>query len=223
MAALRLPGLETVRAFWCEGGTDENLITAPLTRRALIRSNWAMRIFLSALFLAPTLALADCPPVAERSNRHHELMDLVAAAPDENTARDLSNELWGIWATAPDDTAQQILQRGMERRDSYDFVGALKDFDALIAYCPNYAEGYNQRAFVNFINGSHAVSLTDLDRTLELTPDHIGALSGRALVLLELGREREGQLALREALKLNPWLPERNRLVPLENLEEKEL
>lgn len=182
-----------------------------------------MRLILTALFLAPTIAHAECPPLPERSERHTELMDLVAQAPDEMTAQVLNNELWGIWTTAPDDAAQEILLSGMERRGVYDFSGALSDFDALIEYCPDYAEGYNQRAFVNFLRGDFKTSLTDLDRTLEITPDHIGALSGRALVLLALGRQREGQLVLRDALKLNPWLPERHQLVPLENLDETEL
>ena len=108
----------------------------------------------------------------------------------------------------------------MERRAGYDFNGAIKDFDTLIEYCPNYAEGYNQRAFVNFIRGDYEISLADLDRAIEITPDHIGAITGRALALMQLGQNREGQLALREALLLNPWLPERNRLVPLDDVED---
>ncbi len=173
--------------------------------------------FLIAVCLTPTLALAECPPVPERTERHSELMALVADAPNETVARDLNNELWEIWATAPDKTAQEILQRGLERRASLDLRGALADFNALIDYCPHYAEGYNQRAFVNFINGAQEESLADLDRTLDITPDHIGALTGRALVLMELGRIDEGQETLRAALKLNPWLKERDRLLPVDN------
>lgn len=147
-------------------------------------------------------------------------MALIADAPNEPQARNFSNELWGIWGTAPDEAAQEILKRGMDRRAAYDFVGAVQDFDTLIDYCPDYAEGYNQRAFVNFIGQDYDAALDDLDRAIELTPDHIGAISGRALTLLQLGRKREGQIALRAALALNPWLPERNRIAPLEPVEE---
>ncbi|MFY0690726.1 MAG: hypothetical protein JXR14_02250 [Paracoccaceae bacterium] len=173
--------------------------------------------------MLPTAALAACPALPDRSARHIELMGLVAEASDEQTARGLNNELWEIWTTAPDEIAQELLKRGMGRRASYDFLGALQDFDKLVEYCPDYAEGYNQRAFVNFIRGDYPAALTDLDRALDRTPDHIGALSGKALTLLQMGKTREGQLVLRDALKLNPWLPERFQLAPLPDAEETEL
>ncbi|SFR57021.1 tetratricopeptide repeat protein [Litoreibacter janthinus] len=182
-----------------------------------------MRYLYLLPFLLPVAAFAACPPPPERSARHTELMALVAEATNETQAREYTNELWGIWATAPDETAQEVLDRGMKRRASYDFVGALSDFDALIDYCPDYAEGYNQRAFVNFIREDYETALKDLNRAVELTPDHIGAIVGRALALMQLGQTREGQIALRKALLLNPWLPERNRIIPLPHNKENDI
>ena len=177
-----------------------------------------MKLFVCALICAPTFAAATCPALPERSAEHTQLMQDLSEASNETLAREISNQLWEIWATAPDETAQEILQRGMERRAGYDFAGAVEDFDTLIEYCPHYAEGYNQRAFVNFIRGDYVLALADLDRSLEITPDHVGSASGKALALLQLGRETEGQIALRHALSLNPWLPERGRLKPIEEI-----
>jgi tetratricopeptide (TPR) repeat protein len=94
-----------------------------------------------------------------------------------------------------------------------DRAGAMAAFGALIDYCPDYAEGWNQRAFLAYLGGDFAAALPDLDRALSLRPRHVGALSGRALVLIALGREAEGYETLRAALELNPWLAER-RLLP---------
>lgn len=182
-----------------------------------------MRILYLATVLLCSPAFASCPPLPERSERHNALMDLIEAAPSETVARDFTNELWGIWATAPDETAQEILERGMNRRASFDLTGALSDFDTLVDYCPDYAEGYNQRAFVNFIRQDYDAALKDLTKAVELMPDHIGAIVGQALALIQLGRDREGQIALRRALILNPWLPERNRVTPLPDEEENDI
>lgn len=169
--------------------------------------------FLILLSVPCAVAAESCPPVAIEEARKTDLMERLRTAPDEATARAINKQLWEIWATAPTAHAQDLLDEGLQRRSTMDLDAAMIAFDALVAECPNYAEGYNQRAFILFIRRDYAPALVDLDRALELTPDHIGALSGRALTLMGLGRTDEAQKVLREALALNPWLPERRFLV----------
>ena len=115
-------------------------------------------------------------------------------------AQELSSRLWAeYWTRAPDEAAQQLLDDGMQALRYGDFLRAYEKLDRLVDYCPDFAEGYNQRAFVSFLQQNFQAALDDLDRTLEITPTHIGALSGRALSLMGLGREEDGQAALREA------------------------
>ncbi|MCP4819571.1 MAG: hypothetical protein GY883_10315, partial [Shimia sp.] len=60
----------------------------------------------------------------------------------------------------------------------------------------------------------------DLERAISLSPQHVAAMSGRALVLIGLGRDADAQEALAAALELNPWLPERSLLKKKEQGEE---
>lgn len=60
-----------------------------------------------------------------------------------------------------------------------------------------------------FLIGAYADSLEAIERTLEREPKHYGALAGKGMILILQGRDAEGQAALREALKVNPWLKER--------------
>ncbi len=150
-----------------------------------------------------------CPPLPDRSEEMAPLLDRLAVAPDPATAQRLTAALWQIWTDAPDDRSQRLLDDGMQRRVLGDLGGAADLLDDLVAYCPGFAEGWNQRAFVHFLRHDFAASLADLERALELEPAHVGALSGRALALLGLGRDLAAQGALREALDRNPWLPER--------------
>ena len=113
-----------------------------------------------------------------------------------------------MWLDAPVSTAQAILDEGMTQRESFDFLGARTTLDGLVAYCPNYAEGYNQRAFASFLQRDYDAALLDLNKALEIMPNHIAALSGKGLTLMGMGRNDEGQEALRGALLLNPWLSE---------------
>jgi len=164
-------------------------------------------IFL-ALVTAPGFALS-CPAVPDRSAEKAPLYAGLLAAENEMGAAPYNAELWEIWLDAPDATAQALLDEGMNARRFGDFLGSIDAFDRLVDYCPEYAEGYNQRAFTYFLSGRFAESLDDLDRTLEIDPRHIGALSGKGLTLLEMGRNDEAQDALKAAVALHPWLSER--------------
>ncbi len=146
--------------------------------------------------VAPAFA-ETCPPVADNSERIAEIVVELGLARGEGDARVLTQELWEIWTYAPDEIAQALLDEGMSRRASYDFLGARDALNRLIEYCPAYAEGYNQRAFAHYLSQNFEAALVDLDRTLEIVPNHIAALSGKALTLMGLGRNDEAQVVLR--------------------------
>lgn len=167
-------------------------------------------IFISSILLAAPAVASECPAAPDHSVATNALIEKIKTAEDARTAQLISNDLWQYWADAPDEVAQEILDRGMRKRAAWDLLGAVEDFDRLVAYCPDYAEGYNQRAFANFLRQDFVAALPDLERAIELSPRHIGALSGRAITLIGLGKEDEAQAALAAALALNPWLPERS-------------
>ena len=167
---------------------------------------------LAPFFLLATPALA-CGPIADRSLETSAVLDRIQKTQDPVTANNLSSELWSIWTDAPDPEAQALLDRGMDQRRAYDFAGAVETLDKLVDYCPDYAEGWNQRAFAKFLQHNYDEALEDLDRALEINPQHVAAMSGKALTLMGMGRPELAQSVLRDALELNPWLPERRYLV----------
>lgn len=172
-----------------------------------------MRRILLPLLVCASPGLAECPPPADITSEMDALVAAVQAAPTVAEARPHMDAMWVLWATAPDARAQELLDTGMAKRSSYDYAGALEEFDALVEYCPDYAEGYNQRAFVNFLSGRFGLALEDLDLAIERSPRHLAARTGKALTLMSLGRIDVAQAILREALEVNPWLPERAYLI----------
>ncbi|WP_425099616.1 tetratricopeptide repeat protein [Tropicibacter sp. S64] len=158
-------------------------------------------------------AFADgCPVAPEVEAAQADVLLGLQAAPDYMTARGLSAQLWDLWLQAPDEASQRMLDEGMAAMRSADWVRAEARLNALVGYCPFYAEGYNQRAFTAYLQGHYLAALPDLDEALKINPGHVAALAGKALTLMKLGREADGQRVLRDALALNPWLPERGLL-----------
>ena len=82
----------------------------------------------------------------------------------------------------------------------------------VIEAAPDYAEGYNQRAFVRFLREDFEGSLSDLEKTLEYKPWHFGALSGMYHVLRVQSRHSAALALLRKAVVIHPWIQERGAL-----------
>lgn len=179
-----------------------------------------MRLTILACVIAGPVWANACPEPPDHSLALTKLIKAAQDAPNEMTGREFSDAMWVLWAKAPDAKSQKMLDEAMARRESYDYDGALEAAEALITYCPDYAEGYNQRAFVNFLRQDYTAALPDLERTLDLQPRHVAALTGQALTLAALDRNGEAALVLRRALELNPWLGERHLLPVLEKTEE---
>lgn len=118
----------------------------------------------------PAGALA-CPAPSDHGAAFDALFARVQAAESAREVRVAFNEMWALWADAPDAHAQELLDEGMTRRAAHDFDAAAAAFDVLTAYCPDYAEGHNQRAFVNFIRQDHTAALPDLERGAPRAPE----------------------------------------------------
>lgn len=180
-------------------------------------------VFATLYLLFPSVALSACPASPDIRGDLDNLISQARAAPNESAGRDVSNKMWELWLKAPDAAAQEVLDSGMKRRSSYDFLGAIEQYTKLIEYCPDYAEGYNQRAFIYYLQSEFEQALKDLDKALVLSSNHVGAQSGRALTLLQLGRLAEARQQLIAALDNNPWLSERYLMLeggPLASIEE---
>lgn len=154
-------------------------------------------------------AFAECPPNPEIATALDELVETARQAENDMAGRDVSAQMWDLWLRAPDRVAQDLLDAGMRARTIGDYATAVDAYGQLVDYCPAYAEGYNQRAFINFLRQDYAAALVDLDAALVLAPRHVGAQSGRALTLMHLGRIAEARIQLLAALENNPWLSER--------------
>ncbi len=146
---------------------------------------------------------------AQAQESFEDLLGDLAASQSRAEADQYSNQIWELWLTAPDATAQAVLDAAMVRRQSYDYLGAIEQLDRLIESYPDYAEGWNQRATIYFLRGEYEKSLADVDETLAREPRHFGALAGKSLILFNQGKQALAKIAVLEALRYHPFLSER--------------
>lgn len=142
------------------------------------------------------------------------LYEALEASEGYAEAQALEDEIWQTWLTAPDKTSQDLMDKARQSVRYGDYETAMQHLDALIAAYPDYAEGWNQRATLLYLQGRFDASLDDVAEVLAREPRHFGALAGRAVILLRQGEYDAGQRALLAALRVNPWLAERGLLDP---------
>ncbi|SCZ25139.1 tetratricopeptide repeat protein [Afifella marina] len=190
-----------------------------------LRSRRALRSFALVLTLALSAALTPPAPAraaGETDDRHlsaserkaelSRFYDELKDAKTEMEGRRIENLIWQTWMIGPSPAISQMMQQALTARRVADYDKATAILDDVIARAPDYAEAWNQRATLRFLQGDLDGSLEDIDRVMELEPKHFAALSGRGLILLHQGRTRLAHKALREAVAINPWLRERSLL-----------
>ena len=173
-----------------------------------------MRVFIILIFTAFTTgALAQCPKnpaISEELDEAYRSLKFAKFPRDAQVATDV---LWSLWTRAPDNRAQRLLNRGMMNLRLGDLAAAEGFLSVLIKYCPDYAEGYNQRAFARYLAGNFEGALPDLARALSIQPRHLGALSGKGLTHLALGQPELAEIEFRKEMALNPFTADRD-LIP---------
>jgi len=162
-----------------------------------------------ALLLFPAALRAQPAPAYVDAERLETLFSQLRAAPDAATAQDLADRIWQVWTTPNDPDITGHLAELTAAMGRGDYATALDIAKALTERAPDYAEGWNQRATIEYILGQYRASLADIAETLKREPRHFGALAGEALVELKLGDRAAALAAIKKALDIHPFLAER--------------
>ncbi|MEP5779159.1 MAG: tetratricopeptide repeat protein [Hyphomicrobiales bacterium] len=149
---------------------------------------------------------------------HHEdklierekLYAILKTAKSEPGGKYVADALWKNWiASAPTPEVADLVSQAMERRRWYDYEGARVILNKIVETAPNYSEGWNQRAYILFLQEKFDEALDDIEKALALEPRHFAALSGKARILFHQGRAELAQQALQSAVEIHPWIYER--------------
>lgn len=177
-----------------------------------------MRLFLrnktAAILLAMSLSFS-----AESFAQNTDLVldSLFASLQEVQDSGDVSrivSEIWSRWSTHPsEESLTNRLTRGVTMMNQGDYVHAEGLFSDIIAQDPQFAEAWNKRATLFFIQGRLEESRYDIAQTLRLEPRHFGALSGLGMIELSLGNYEAALKAYQSAIAVNPHMSETNAII----------
>lgn len=149
-------------------------------------------------------ATSGSPGAAGKSDSLDSLYEELARTGDEIGARRLSRRIMQELADSGSDSINLLMERSADAIEEGEVSIALDLLDHVTTLEPGFAEGWNRRATVHYAARDLGRSLADIERVLALEPRHFGALSGLAIILEILDREREALETWYKVLAIYP-------------------
>ena len=165
-----------------------------------------MRTLCFALLIV--FAVAGSRPVfADQTDpRLDNLFLILQSSEQQIEVRAAENLIWSTWIQHGDGDINRLMQVGIKAMADRRLDDAVEVFTALIDQAPDYAEAWNKRATVYFIQGKLALSSADVAQTLALEPRHFGELRGLGQIEMLRGNGDAALKAFEDAVKVHPRL-----------------
>jgi tetratricopeptide (TPR) repeat protein len=135
------------------------------------------------------------------------LFEKLKNAPDAASAAFTSRAIEQRWSHSGSDTADLLMERANTALAAGDHPLAIELIDRVIFLEPNWAEGWNRRATIFFLDEDLSRSVADIEEVLKLEPRHFGALMGLAGILERVGNDRRALETYERVLGIYPTLP----------------
>ena len=150
---------------------------------------------------------AESTTAEERNAARLDLMfGRLANSDDERRANRIARHIMRRMMQSGSDTIDFLMARSAEAMQENDYPKALDLLDGVVRLKPEFAEGWNRRATVHFLNGDYGQSVADIEQVLRLEPRHWGALSGLSMILVSIDRKSEAVVVMDRALAVHPFL-----------------
>ncbi|MFJ7355439.1 hypothetical protein ACIQWS_14825 [Phyllobacterium sp. NPDC097923] len=158
---------------------------------------------------APQASALPGKTLAEkRSARLDELFFALKRERNEAKATRIAEQIQAQWQNSGSATVDLMMQWAALAMTEKKYAVALDFLDQVTVMKPDFAEGWNRRATVNFLMNDYGRSMADIQKTLSLEPRHFGALAGLAAILKDTGNKEGALHAFEQVLAVYPMMRE---------------
>lgn len=140
----------------------------------------------------------------KRAQVRENLYALLATSDDKKLAEQIQRALQRLYMTSGSPTVDILMRRSVKAINEDKYAKALRLLNAVIKLAPDYAEGWNQRAFTFYKQNQLRQATGDLRRVLALDPNHFRALAGLGAILREVGDEVGAYRVFKRLNEVNP-------------------
>lgn len=134
-------------------------------------------------------------------------------SPDEAIREEATQKLWQIWFQQKGMHGLSLLEQSQILVQAGKVDEAETLLSEVITDQPDFAEAWNRRAVLYYLQGRYRHSLADCQQVVALNPIHFGALHGMGLCYAALGEYTLAIQAFRRALDMQPYAIANQRMI----------
>ena len=150
----------------------------------------------------PSLAQLLMPYNEKRTTEFQEELKRVGEAAEA--------AMWSVFMKGPSSVVDDLMSSGMRLLQGTNDARALEDaydvYTEVIRIAPEFAEGFNKRATVLYLQKQYQKSVDDCVVVLKKNPYHFGAATGMGMCYMALGELESSLESFELAMKINPRL-----------------
>ena len=132
---------------------------------------------------------------------------------DEAVRNQATGEFWHMWFHQKGVQGAKRLIESQTLVESDRNEEAKAILDELILSQPDFAEAWNRRAVLHYMQGDYTAAMADCEKVIELVPHHFGALHGLGLCHASVGNYRDAIQCFRQTLEIQPFSLINQRLI----------
>jgi len=161
--------------------------------------------------LRRVLTLCERPPPAGLPKRLDALFRELQRGKPPRGAEETGDLIWALWTDHAEPAAVDAMHAAIGQIVAKEGARARATLDGLCERYPDWAEAWNKRATLAFMETRDADAVDDIVETLAREPRHYGALAGFGQIAMRQGHPAAALAAYERALALNPHLAELSR------------
>lgn len=132
---------------------------------------------------------------------------------DEAVRDRATSDLWRIWFSQKGVYGLGLLERAQALLEAGRVTEAEAQLTETIDDLPDFAEAWNRRAVLYYMQKRYDRAILDCEKAIELNPAHFGALHGLGLCYARRGKYRDAIRAFQKALEIQPYASINQRLI----------
>lgn len=133
--------------------------------------------------------------------------------PSETTREQATQSLWQRWFRQKGEWGLTMLGQSQSALEVGAFDRAEILLTDLVRSQPDFAEAWNRRAVLYYMQENYPAAIADCRQTIHLVPYHFGALHGLGLCYMALNDYREAIQAFQQALDIQPYALVNQKLI----------